>query len=246
MGSPSGTGFGVARVLSKQGIASRSQAAAWTRAGRVRVNGRTVRDPEFRVVPGRDQVTVDGHEQTAAAPVYLMLNKPRGLVTTASDEQGRDTVYHCFAGADLPWIAAVGRLDKASEGLLLFSNDTAWAAAITAPASHVDKTYHVQIDRLASEQDLEAMRQGVLVEGERQSVKQVSVLRQGAVHCWLEIVLDEGKNRQIRGILAQLQMGVLRLMRVRIGALVLGTLAKGGWRYLEPGEVADLTSRLAP
>ena len=127
---------GLARVLSKQGLCSRTEAARWIQAGRVEVDGRIVRDPEFPIVQdGAQRIVVDGRALDAAPRLYLMLNKPRGVVTTAQDERGRDTVYRCFDGAGEPWIAPVGRLDKASEGLLLFTNDPAWAARITDPAS---------------------------------------------------------------------------------------------------------------
>jgi 23S rRNA pseudouridine2605 synthase len=139
---------GLARTLSKLGTCSRTQATHYAREGRVTVNGRVVRDPETPVDAERDRIALDGREIRAAERVYLMLNKPRGYVTTASDERGRDTVYTLLDAAALPWLAPVGRLDKASEGLLLLTNDSAWAARITAPESHVEKTYHVQIDRL--------------------------------------------------------------------------------------------------
>ena len=130
-----------------------------------------------------------------------MLNKRRGLVTTTRDEQGRDTVYRCFEGAQLGWIAPVGRLDKASEGLLLFTNDPAWAAQITDPAHGPDKTYHVQIDAIPDAAMLAAMQADVVVEGESLRAKSVLLLRTGEKHAWLEIVLDEGRNRQIRRLL---------------------------------------------
>src|SRR6476620_9705898 len=139
---------GLARTLSKFGACSRTQAAQYARDGRITVNGRVVRDPEAPVDAERDRIALDGREIRAAERVYLMLNKPRGYVTTASDEHGRETVYTLLSDADLPWIAPVGRLDKASEGLLLLTNDSAWAARVTAPESHVEKTYHVQIDRV--------------------------------------------------------------------------------------------------
>jgi len=232
-----GKRFGVARILSKQGLASRTQAAAWVREGRVSVNGRIVRDPEFPVLQERDKVSVAGLAEKNAEPVYLMLNKPRGLVTTASDENGRDTVYRCLDGAGLPWLAPVGRLDKASEGLLLFSNDTEWAARITSPESVLDKTYHVQINHVPNSDELEMMRRGVEIEGEWHAMKQVSVLRSGEKNAWLEIILYEGKNRQIRKILAELNIDVLRLIRVQIGGLKLGELAKGQWRSLDMKEL---------
>ncbi len=136
-------------MLSKRGLCSRSEAARWIQAGRVAVDGRIVRDPEFPIAQdGRQRIAVDGRDIDQSERIYLMLNKPRGLVTTAQDERGRDTVYRCLDGAGLPWLAPVGRLDKASEGLLLFSNDPAWAAAITDPGRGPSKTYHVQIDRV--------------------------------------------------------------------------------------------------
>lgn len=231
---------GVARVLSKLGLASRTQAAVWVREGRVSVNGRVVRDPEFPVVQERDNVTVAGLESKPVGNIYLMLNKPRGLVTTVSDEKGRDTVYRCLDGAGLPWLAPVGRLDKASEGLLLFTNDTAWAAQVTSPESGPEKTYHVQIHRLPAPEDLEKMRQGIDIDGEPHAMKYVTVLRTGEKTAWLEIILDEGKNRQIRKILAELNFDVLRLIRVQIGNLKLGDLAKGAWRLLDEQEISRM------
>ncbi|HEY0455682.1 MAG TPA: pseudouridine synthase, partial [Verrucomicrobiae bacterium] len=133
---------GLARTLSKLGFCSRSQASSLIRAGRVRVNGVTIKDPERRTRPSHEKIEVDGQTIPSQPKTYLMLNKPRGLVTSASDEQGRETVYSCLS--DYPFVNPVGRLDKASEGLLLFTNDNAWAARITDPASRLEKTYHVQ------------------------------------------------------------------------------------------------------
>ena len=231
---------GLARVISKLGIASRTQAARWIADGRVSVDGRVVRDAERPTDAARERIAIDGSAVAARERIYVVLNKPRGVVTSAADERGRDTVYASFDASGLPWLAPVGRLDRASEGLLLFSNDSAWAAAITAPDSHLDKTYHVQIDRLPDAALLAAMRAGVVDGGERLAVKAVRELRRGERHAWLEIVLDEGRNRQIRRVLAALEVDVLRLVRVAIGALALGTLAKGGWRRLGPAEVAAL------
>lgn len=243
---------GLARVLSKRGLCSRSEAARWILAGRVQVDGRPVRDPEFPIsAGGRQRIAIDGREIDAAAPrfLYLMLNKPRGLVTTARDERGRDTVYRCFDGAmldgePLPWIAPVGRLDQASEGLLLFSNDPQWAAAITDPGSGPEKTYHVQVDTIPGAALLARMTAGVMETGEgtgeRLRAKSARLLRSGERNAWIEIVLDEGRNRQIRRLLAACGIGVLRLVRVAIGELALGDLPKGSWRPLSEDEVGAL------
>jgi 23S rRNA pseudouridine2605 synthase len=232
---------GLARILSKMGLASRTQAADWVRDGRVSVNGRVVRDPEFPVSMDADKIAVDDRDVAGVERVHLMLNKPRGLLTTASDEQGRDTVYACFAGSGLPWIAPVGRLDKASEGLLLFSNDPEWAARITDPEYGPEKTYRVQVNQLVDPALLARIEQGVVDSGEHLGAKSVHLLRAGEKNCWLEIVLEEGRNRQIRRLLAAFDLGVLRLIRVAIGTLPLGELAKGKWRRLSEDEVAALS-----
>jgi 23S rRNA pseudouridine2605 synthase len=231
---------GVARVISKLGLGSRSQAAQWVRDGLVRVNERVVRDAEAPVRQGIDRIDIEGQQPGAVARLVLMLNKPRGLVTTTRDEQGRDTVYSCFAGSKLPWVAPVGRLDKASEGLLLFSNDSAWAARITSPESGPAKTYHVQIDRLPSEELLRKLQLGVVVEAEHLGARSVRCLRSGHKNAWLEIVLDEGRNRQIRRLLAAFDVAVLRVVRVAMGPLLLGELPKGKWRLLTQQEIDSL------
>lgn len=238
--SPLPPRHGLARVLSKAGLTSRTVAAAWVRAGRVSVNGRVVRDPEHPVRAGLDAVAVDGRPLAAVERVYLALNKPRGLITSADDEKGRDTVYRCFEGAGLPWVAPVGRLDQASEGLLLFTNDPGWAAAITDPRRGPDKTYHVQVGGVPDEAVLAAMQDGLEDRGERLSAKAVRLLRSGGRTAWLEVVLDEGRNRQIRRLAAAAGFPVQRLIRVAVGGLVLGALPKGAWRHLDACEVAAL------
>ncbi len=151
--------------MSKRGSCSRSQASEMIRAGRVRLNGKVRRDPESPVRLEQDRITLDGQPLQAQEKVYLMLNKPRTVVTTASDEAGRKTVYACLPPG-LPWVAPVGRLDMASEGLLLLTNDSEWAARITAPESHVEKTYHVRVGARAEEELLQKMMAGVESEGE--------------------------------------------------------------------------------
>lgn len=232
-------------MLSKLGLCSRTQGQALVCAGRVRVNGRIVRDPEAPTSLERDRISIDDAPVAAQEKVYIALNKPRGYVTTASDERGRATVYTLLQSGNAPppgarWIAPVGRLDRASEGLLLLSNDSVWAARLTDPAAHIDKTYHVQIDALADAELLAYLRKGVVDGGERLALKSVRELRRGAKNSWLEIVLDEGRNRQIRRVLAAFDIGVLRLVRVAIGTLELGDLAKGQWRSLSSAEARAL------
>jgi 23S rRNA pseudouridine2605 synthase len=233
---PNKARVGLARALSKLGYCSRSAAFALIRAGRVRLNGATPKNPEKPVRLEKDRIEVDGVHVGRAEKAYWMLNKPRGVVTSAEDEQGRETVY-CALPRALPWMGPVGRLDKASEGLLLFSNDSEWAAKITAPESHLDKTYHVQIARIADEALCEALISGVKsADGEVLRAKTARPLRSGEKHSWLEIKLDEGKNRQIRRMLEACGIEILRLIRVAIGSLELGRLAKGEARPLTLAE----------
>jgi len=232
---------GLARVLSKLGYCSRSQASEFIRAGRVKLNGAVRRDPETPTRMAKDQISVDDRPVKASEKRYYLLNKPRGVVTTAADEKGRETVYE-YLPKTLSWTAPVGRLDKASEGLLLLTNDSEWAARIAAPETHLDKTYHVQINAVADEALLQKLRDGMAARGgDFLAVKRADILRQGERTSWLEIVLDEGKNRHIRRMLEPLDIEVLRIVRVAIGPLVLGELAKGQSRELSAAEKASLT-----
>lgn len=234
---------GLARALSKLGFCSRSRAVEIIRAGRVKINGHTVRDPERSVRLTQDVLSVDEELLTTAPPVYLMLNKPRGLVTTASDEWGRATIFSLLQDAALPpHLSAIGRLDKASEGLLLLSNDTAWASRITDPHSHLPKTYHVQVATKIGPEHIAHFARGIPSEWGHLYLPETRVLRAGEKNTWLEIILTEGKNRHIRRVLAALKIEVLRLIRIEIGPLALGTLAKGQWRHLTPEEVRQLSA----
>ncbi len=233
--------------MSKLGFCSRSRATELIRMGKVQVNHVVRKNPEFPVVLKKDIIIMDDVSINQAAQVYVMLNKPRGLVTSASDELGRETVYSCFENSRLPHLSPVGRLDKASEGLLLFSNDNTWADAVTNPETHVDKTYHVQIGGTVDEKRLSQIRQGVEDEelGGHLSAKAIKVLRAGEKNMWLEVVLDEGRNRHIRRLLEAFNIEVLRLVRVKIGTLELGSLPKGKWRELSKNEVMKLRTRPA-
>jgi len=238
-----GRRVGLARALSKLGFCSRSAANDLIRAGRVRLNGSSPRSAEVPVRLGRDRIEVDGVRIEASRKAYWMLNKPKGLVTSADDERERETVYSKLP-AGLPWMGPVGRLDKASEGLLLFSNDSEWAARITAPESHLDKTYHVQIAAVADETLPWKLDNGVRSDGELLRAKSARLLRSGDKNSWIEVVLDEGKYRQIRRMLEGSGLDVLRLIRVAIGPLLLGSLRKGEARELTSSEKAALDRAL--
>lgn len=235
----SGRRTGLARALSKLGHCSRSQAAQLILAGRVTLNGAVRNNPETPVDLARDKIRVDGAQINAAAKIYLMLNKPRGIVTSASDEKGRATIYSLLKN-HTEWLAPVGRLDKASEGLLLLTNDSQWGARIAAPETHLDKTYHVQIAAKPNAATLEALRAGMRDEGEMLRAKSIGLLRQGGHNSWIIVVLDEGKNREIRRMLNALGIEILRIIRVAIGPLRLGDLPKGSSRSLTAEEKESL------
>jgi 23S rRNA pseudouridine2605 synthase len=248
--------IGLARMLSKLGYCSRSRAAELIRAGRVSLNGKIFRNPETPVSGKKNQIAVDGREVDSQEKIYLMLNKPRGVVTTASDEKGRETIYDLLTGTFstgkdnltgriLPWAAPLGRLDKASEGLLLLTNDSEWGARIAAPETHLDKTYHVQLGIVVEEDFIQALARGVKTKhDEVLRAKQSRLLRTGQKTCWLEMVLDEGKNRHIRRMMESMGVEVLRLVRVGIGPLQLGDLPKGKHRSLTAAEKRMLDSSM--
>jgi 23S rRNA pseudouridine2605 synthase len=234
------------RALSKLGVCSRSEGERLVETGRVRVDGVTIRDPTLRIHPESSLIEVDGAPVTRTERVYLALNKPRGLVTTRDDPRGRATIYDCLSDASLPFVGPVGRLDKASEGLLLLTNDWRWSAALLDPGSHVNKTYHVQVRGPELDTIIGRASSGVVEPetGEQLSIKQISLVRTGSRStAWFEVVIDEGKNRHLRRVFAVLGVEVVRLIRVAIGPLVLGHLAKGAWRFLSDDEVRALNRR---
>jgi 23S rRNA pseudouridine2605 synthase len=236
---------GLARALSKLGYCSRQQAVELIRQRKVRLNGSTPKNPETPVRLGTDRIEVQGQSLKSAEKIYLMLNKPRGIITSTSDEKGRDTVYSLLPSG-LTWLAPVGRLDKASEGLILFTNDSEWNARATDPATRLDKTYHVQIAAIADSSLIEKLERGVETErSELLRCKRACLLRSGEKNSWLELTLDEGKNRHIRRMFAALGIEVLRLIRVSIGPLQLGALPKGVHRTLAPAELAALNRAMA-
>ncbi len=228
------------RAFSKLGICSRKQAEAFILEGRVRVNGKVVTAVDTWVEMNSDRIELDGAVLKARAKIYLALNKPRGLVTTRDDPEGRDTVFDCLEGLDLPFVVPIGRLDKASEGLLLFTNDTQLAQRLLDPDKDVRKIYHVQVSGEPGEAELARMTAGIEADGQLLTAAAVRLLRRGEKTAWLEVALTEGKNRQIRRMLEALGLECLRLVRVSIGDIVLGDLAKGATRFLSDDEVRSL------
>ncbi len=231
----------LARALSKLGVTSRAQARAWIEAGRVTVNGRLLTDPESRVDLDQDRIVIDG-EPTAPAPrAYFMMHKPKGVVTTRSDEHGRRTVYDVLTSAAPEWADAwlfpVGRLDRDSSGLLLLTNDTRWSARVASPEAGIPKTYHVRVLPPITAQDLDRLASGVpLADGPAVPLA-VSVVRRSARGTWIEVTLTEGRNREIRRMCARLGYRVETLVRIRIGGVALGELRPGEVRPLTPSEV---------
>ena len=237
---------GVARVISKRGYCSRSQAEKLVREGHVTLRGKPVRDPESPAYEN-DEILVDGTPVTASEFVYFAMNKPRGIVTTASDEKGRKTVMDLFReeyakmfpGKPMPHIAPVGRLDAASEGLLLFTNDTQWADEQLTSPTH-KKIYRVQVAGKPSDAELKQMEKGFSVpprvfgESEEFMHAERAILHsEGERNCWLEITLSEGKNREIRRMLAHLGYEVMRLMRIQFDKYVLGDLKPGEIKVIQ-------------
>lgn len=233
----------LARALSKLGYCSRTQAEVLIAQGRVSVDRQKVTDPATWVDLDLARIAVDDAPVTAEKKLYLMLNKPRGLVTTRHDPEGRPTVYDCLKSFDGTHISPVGRLDKASEGMLLFTNDTTLAQALLDPITHVTKTYHVQVDRIMEPALLLRMTAGIMDDGELLTATSARLLRNGDRNAWIEVELKEGRNRQIRRMLEALDVECLRLVRVAIADLALGDLAKGEIRPLSDGEVRLLRQR---
>jgi 23S rRNA pseudouridine2605 synthase len=239
-----GAQVSLARALSKLGWCSRAEARPLVEAGRVSVDGTVVRNPDQRVDMRRSRIAVDGKTVRAASRVYIMMHKPRGWITTTSDEQDQDrsTVYELLPDG-LPRVVAVGRLDLESEGLLLFTSDTRWADRITDPRSHLDKVYHVKASRLPDEETVQRMLQGVDAgRGEVLRLKEARPLPHR--RNWLEVVLDEGRNRQIRRVFEAVGLDIERLVRISIGPLRLGDLGPGQTRPLTPEERAALEASL--
>jgi pseudouridine synthase len=233
------------RVLSKAGVGSRVEAARWVRAGRVQVNGRTVRDPDRWVDMERDRVRLDGKPLKARRRIYLLLYKPAGYLTTYRDPQGRPTVYDLVADVGT-FLSPVGRLDLDTSGLLLMTNDNQFADRVTNPGSHVPKTYLVKASARLTDDQLQQLRDGVELSDGPTRPAQVARVRDSAKYTHFEITVTEGRNRQVRRMVEALDAKVLKLVRVRIGNIRIGALPIGKWRMLTGEEVGALTAGSRP
>lgn len=235
-GAPRGT-VGLARAMSKLGLASRAEAIALILAGRVRLAGRIARDPGHRVVPEAAAIVVDGAAAAPPAKRTIAVHKPKGVVTTRLDPDGRPTVYALIADAG-DGLAPVGRLDLASTGLLVCTNDTRFGAWLTGPDSHVEREYLVTVRGELTPEVASALEQGVEVEGEWLQPTAIRIRKASGRETHLTVVLCEGRNREIRRLFAAAGHEVTRLTRVRIGGLGLDDLAPGAWRDIPAEKLA--------
>jgi len=228
------------RVLSRYGLASRTAARAAILAGRLKVNGRIVRDPEAWVEPRRDAIQFDGNRLKPARKVYLLFYKPKGVITSHGDPAGRKTVYE-YLGEVGRWLFPVGRLDKDTSGLLLVTNDTEFADFVTSPESSVSKTYLVKTSGLLGDEVIAQLSAGVeMKRGDRAEPVMVRRVEDRGKYTWLEVVLTEGKNREVRRMIEAVGFKVLKLVRTHIGPLALAGLEVGKWRELTSAEVSRL------
>jgi pseudouridine synthase len=229
------------RMLSKAGLGSRTQARSWIGTGRVRVNGKLIQTPDYWVDLERDRVTLDGKPVRASKLVYLLLYKPKGYLTTYKDPQGRRTIYDLIPEVK-QWVFPVGRLDLDSSGLLLLTNDTQFAEVLTNPDYKIPRTYLVKTATRLSDDQLEQLRQGVVLKDGPTRPAVVSRLRDSGNRTFFEITITEGRNRQVRRMVEALGSRVLKLVRTAIGALRIGDLEIGKHRILECDELRTLYS----
>jgi 23S rRNA pseudouridine2605 synthase len=231
------------RVLSRYGLSSRSSACEAILAGRVKVNGSKVRDPGRWVDPREDSIHLDGIRLRQARKVYLLFYKPKGVITSRGDPGGRKTIYDCL-GQEVPWVSPVGRLDKDTSGLILLTNDTDFANHVADPESQIPRTYMVKANTLVSEEMLNKLAEGLQMKrGDWARPQSVRRLEDRGKYSWLEIVLTEGKNREVRRMLEAVELKVLKLVRTRIGPCTLEGLQVGQWRSLRRSELTLLYSK---
>jgi pseudouridine synthase len=227
------------RVLSKAGLGSRTEARKWIGAGRVKVNGKLIQTPDHWVDLARDKVSLDDQPVKAREKIYLLLYKPTGYITTFKDPEGRPTVYDLIQDAGR-WVVPVGRLDQDTSGLLLLTSDTGFAERVTNPDYKIPKTYLVKASTLLSEEQLQQLREGVMLHDGPTAPAQVKRVRDSAKYSFIEITIHEGRNRQVRRMIEAIGSKVLKLVRIAIGTLRIGDLPIGQYRELTLAEITLL------
>ena len=229
------------RVISKSGAGSRTQARSWIHAGRVKVNGRVVEDPDAWIDFNRDKILFDNKPLTKQKQLYILLYKPTGYITTFKDPEGRPTVYDLIQ--DIPqFLSPVGRLDLDTSGLLIMTNDTQFAERLTNPDHKISKTYLVKCASLLTDEALDQLRRGVTLSDGPTKPAEVQRLRDSGKYTHLEIKITEGRNRQVRRMIEAAGSKVLKLVRTHIGPVTFGDLKIGTWRELEPEELTSLNT----
>jgi len=229
------------RIVSKAGLGSRTEARKWIGAGRIKVNGKVEGDPNRWVDLERDEVLIDDRPLSRVEAVYLLLHKPTGYLTTYRDPEGRKTIYDLLPDRS-QYLFPVGRLDLDTSGLLILTNDTAFAERLTNPAYHVPKTYVVKASRFLNDEQLDRLRNGIELRDGLTRPAVVTRLRDPGGKTVFEITITEGRNRQVRRMVEALDAKVVSLTRIAIGDLVLGELAAGETRELTREEVRRLAS----
>jgi 23S rRNA pseudouridine2605 synthase len=224
------------RALSKLGLATRAEARLLIAEGRVRVNGQPAHDPLMPVIPERIAVAIDGRVIERPTRLVIALHKPRGVVTTKRDPEGRRTVYDLLRDLD-QHVVAVGRLDFATSGLLLLTNDTRFADWLTDPRNRVPRIYLVTVRGRITDDEAQRLQSGIVVDGERLHARRAVVRKASNRESHLVLELSQGKNREIRRLLQSIGHEVTRLRRVQIGGLTLDDLAPGEWRIVNDDEL---------
>jgi 23S rRNA pseudouridine2605 synthase len=232
------------RYLAQSGVASRRRAEELIAAGKVRINGRQVTEAGVKVRPGKDKVDVDGRRVQPEEQLYLILNKPKGYVSTVSDPQGRPTVMELLPRNLQSHVVPVGRLDYYTEGVLLFTNDGDLASGLLHPRGHIEKTYHAKIRGGVTDEQIERLRHGVRIEGKKTLPAKVDRLRFTGTHTWLLISIREGRSRQIHKMADVVRLQVIKLARVAFGGITYFGLKVGESRLLTRAEVDLLRSQV--